>query len=120
MKHPTVLIPKVWSPSMMMKAANEGGRRHGKPFGAYVDDLAALKRTFLLCSDCHFRFDWRRHGYYSVRRYEHTLARGKCFACRGYCEDGRLFLHEDQRTKCWTTKDQRKEGTRHATTVGMV
>ncbi len=109
MSSPTIIVPKKWTPKMLTHVASEGGRRYGKPHGSHVDDLAALRRAIVLCGQCHFRFDWKRHGYYSVKKYESTLVRGKCFACTLFCEDGRLFIHEDHRPKAWTTVDERKK-----------
>ena len=107
---PTILTPTQWTTLDKINAMAYGGKRRGTPAGTHVTDLSALKKTIVLCGGCQSKFDWRRHGYYSVWRYEHQPVLGQCDGCRGMISgnDGRLFLHESSRAQAWATPDEQR------------
>ncbi|MCA9457219.1 MAG: hypothetical protein KC587_11175 [Nitrospira sp.] len=107
---PTILTPQQWTMADRLKALAFGGRKRGTLGGSLVNDMASLGKTIMLCGDCQGKFDWRRHQYYSVWRYEHQPVTGPCDVCRVQVtgNDGRLFIHESVRPKAWATPDEQK------------
>lgn len=111
MTSPLILTPQQWTALDRLKARVFGGRKRGTLGGSLVSDLASLEKALLLCEDCQGKFDWRRHGYYSVYRYQHQPAIGQCDVCTVYVQGnrGRLFIHEAQRPQCFVTPDEQRE-----------
>ena len=115
---PTLYLPTPMTPSKRIGALKHGGRRHGLGHGSYLSDLVALQKTILLCGACQHRFDWRRHGYRSIWRYEHTAVQGQCDACRVTCTvDGRAFIHENHFSQVWMTRDVERQRRRFAASL---
>ena len=108
---PTILTPQQWTTQDRLKAMEFGGRKRGTLGGSLVSDMASLQKTIMLCGTCQGKFDWRHHGYYSIWRYEHQPVVGACDVCRVYVtgNDGRLFIHESIRPKCWATPDELRD-----------
>jgi len=122
---PTILTPQQWTALDRLKARMFGGRKRGTLGGSLVSDMSSLEKALLLCGSCQGKFDWRRNGYYSVRRYQHQIAIGQCDVCRTQIvgSDGWLYVHETQRPKCWATLDEQRARNltkaRIAATFGM-
>lgn len=110
MTSPSILTPQQWTALDFLKARVFGGRKRGTLAGSLVSDMAALEKAILLCGDCQGKFDWKRNQYYSVFRYEHVPAIGQCNLCSVYIRgnEGRLYIHESQRPKCWATPDEQR------------
>jgi len=108
---PTILTPQQWTAQDRLKALEFGGRKRGTLGGSLVSDMVCLKKTIVLCGTCQGKFDWRHHQYYSVRHYEHQAVCGPCDVCKIYINgnDGRLFIHEAMRPKCFATRDEQRE-----------
>lgn len=108
---PTILTPQQWTQLDIINANGFGGRKRGTLGGSLISDLVSLKKTIMLCGDCQSKFDWRHHGYYSIWRYEHQPVLGDCDVCRIRVtgNDGRLFIHEDQRPKSFVTRDEQRD-----------
>lgn len=121
MSQATILIPrKVWTKTDILKSYEAPGRKHQQSHGAFVaGDLAELKKAILLCDGCQHKFDWKRHGYYNIHKFEKTFVTGNCDACRVMCvASARLYLHESTVNQAWLTKDEQRRRRRHATVVG--
>ena len=108
---PTILTPQQWTMQDRLAAHAFGGRKRGTLGGSLISDLVCLQKTIMLCGDCQGKFDWRRHGYFSVWRYEHQPVCGACDVCRIQVtgDDGRLFIHEENRPKAYQTRDEQRE-----------
>lgn len=116
---PTILVPRAWTGADRLRAAEAPGRPRGRAHGGFVaGDLAALKKAILLCPGCYHKFDWKRHGYYPVWKYEKTHVVGNCDACKVHSNAGRLFLYEPTVPRAWLTKTEERRIRRHATVVG--
>ena len=107
---PTILTPQQWTTQQILASQAFGGRKKGTLGGSLIADMVSLKKTIFLCGDCQSKFDWRHHGYFSIWRYEHQPVLGACDVCRMQVtgNDGRLFIHEDQRPKSFVTKDEQR------------
>lgn len=116
----TILVKrKDWTPADRLKAMEAPGRKAGRSHGGFVaGDLAELKKAIILCEACQHKFDCKRHGYYSVWKYEKTPVMGNCDACRVMCTEARLFLEESTVPRAWLTKDENRRIRRHAITIG--
>ena len=106
MKSITILSPKQWTALDRMKSWV--GRTRGTLGGSLVSDMVDMKKSLTLCGSCQGKFDWRHHRYYSIWRYEHTPVIGECDVCLMQItgNDGRLFIHGEQRPDVWATKDE--------------
>lgn len=123
-----LLLPKGYKPSALWKKRapkfrkkaswnkpaqqpqEHPGRKYGMPEGGYVTDLAALRKTIILCWRCQPKFDHKRHNYYKDEKFPHVV--GKCDGCRQVMNHStKLYIHESYlsdpggRTRsgqCWT------------------
>jgi len=106
----TILSPQQWTTLDRIDAMARRwrGRKPGTLGGSLVADMVAMEKALTLCGSCQGKFDWLHHGYYSVWRYEHEPVIGQCDVCKVTItgNDGRLFIHENQRPECFVTKDQ--------------
>ncbi len=109
MTSPTILIPQKWTTIDKLKALAWGGRNKGTTGGSLVSDLAEMQKTIVLCGSCQHKFDYKRHGYYSVWRYENQPVTGNCDVCAVSItgSDGRIFVHDNLRHKVWVTPDEK-------------
>lgn len=108
-------LPKPMTQERKLNIMKHGGRKRGLGHGSYIMDLVALRKTILLCGKCQHQFDWKRHGYRSIWRYEHMSVQGQCDACRAMCRmDGRCYIHEDHFNACWLTQEKDREARQFA------
>ena len=106
---PLIITPRnMWTAIERLK--EWGGRKRGTTGGSLVGDMVHLEKTIVLCGFCQHKFDYKRHGYYSVWRYENTPVVGDCDVCKMRIAgtDGRLFLHENVRHKAWATPEEKR------------
>lgn len=120
MADPTILVPrKVWTKPEVLKSYEAPGRKRGQLPGSYVAGvLAERKNAIWLCPDCNHKFDWKRHGYYPLWRFEKTTVSGNCDACRSFSPVCRFFVYEPTVPQVWLTKDKARYVRRFATVVG--
>lgn len=88
----TILVPRPETARRRFQAAASGGRRVGAVVGSYVSDLAALRKTIMLCALCVHRFNPRRYQYEPWRRDLYAVA--ACDDCRATTHGTRIFIHE--------------------------
>ena len=82
-------------------------RRHGKPHGSYVVDLADLRKTVLLCPACNHKVDWKPHPFLNHKEFPCVMA--KCDACLvqdAYCS---MYVAEEIYTTVRSTAQDRRE-----------
>lgn len=110
MNSPTILIPKVYTTMDRLKDLAWPGRNRGTLGGSLVADMSELQKALVLCGGCQHKFDYKRHGYYSVWKYENQPVIGPCDVCKLEItgSDGRLFIHENMRHKTWATPDEQR------------
>ena len=110
---------KAWTKPEVLKSYEAPGRKRGRPPGVWVaGDLAELHKAIWLCPDCDHRFDWKRHHYYPVYKYEKTTVQANCDACKAPSRLCRLFLYEPTVPRAWLTKDEARQVRLHAIIVG--
>lgn len=104
-------IPTMVTPAQRHQQARFTGRRRGQSSGTHIDNLVALRKTVILCDTCQHRFDWKRHGYYSVKRYERRPAHGECDGCKADIhgdEFGAVFFPDEAREEVWVAKQEQR------------
>lgn len=111
----TILVPRDFSIMEKLKSLIAPGRPVGVGAAGYIDDLATLGKTIVLCEDCFGSgpngkgwFEWSKHGYYSIWKYEQTPVDGICDKCKVDGHDRRLFIKEEFVPQCWLTKDEQR------------
>ena len=94
--NPTVIVKrKVWTVGDKRKGLEHPGRPVGRTPGGWVaGDLSECQQTIMLCTACRKGFDWKKHHYYSVARYDQVYAKGKCDVCKVHSAQLHLYLHE--------------------------
>lgn len=80
------------------QALESPGRRVGSVAGSWVTDLAELRQTIILCSNCDFK--WRssaaRYGYEKLKKWSKIWGGviGKCDGCREPGHQRTCYSHE--------------------------
>ena len=115
----TVMVKR---PAWTVRDRNKGLEAPGRPAsrlpgGWIAGDLSELKQTILLCTACQKGFDWKKHHYYSVARYDQIMAKGKCDVCRGPSDKLYLYLHEAHNLAGFCGGDRLRASRRGATIV---
>lgn len=108
--HPEILIRQEWTKEKLRRPVEHDGRRHGKPHGSYVIDLADLRKVVVLCPLCNSKFDWKRHRFRKEKEFPYVVA--KCDACKtqdSYCS---MYVAEEDYTKVRSTAEDRREEAR--------
>jgi hypothetical protein len=120
MSNATILIPrKAWTKPEILKSYEATGRKRAQTAGAHVAGmLSELKKAIWLCPDCHHKFDWKKHRYYNVWKFDKTTVNANCDACKAFSSQCRLFLYEPTVPRAWLTKDENRRVRRHAITIG--
>lgn len=85
---------KPWTDQRRTLALESTGRKPGQTAGTHVSDLAALKKTILLCSSCRPKFDDKAYGYVTSARL--PMCGGKCDGCKDNGMGRSVFLHHSQ------------------------
>ena len=107
MAHTELLVRKKFTKADHLRSLEADPRRHGKPHGSYVIDLADLRKTVLLCPACNCRFDWKRHRFRKEKEFPYVNA--KCDACLvqdAYCS---MYMAEEVYTQARSTAQDRRE-----------
>lgn len=107
MAHAELLIRKKFTKKDHLRSLEADPRRHGKPHGSYVVDLADLRKTVLLCPMCNSKFDWKRHRFRKEKEFPYVMA--KCDACLtqdAYCS---MYVAEETYTTVRSTAQDRRE-----------
>lgn len=100
-----LLVKRQWTPKEKALAMEHPGRRtDGRQTAAsWIGDLAALRKTIILCGVCRTKFNPRKHGYRRLfvgdptHKTDGYSAGGKCDGCRQRTENvggGVALIHE--------------------------
>ena len=106
-----------FTPMDRLKSMEAPGRPKRQLAGTFLGDKVALKQAITLCHSCQHRFDYKRHRYYSVWRYENTPVQSDCNDCRLITEC-RFFLHEESVPRAWLVPAEARRIRRYAVCVG--
>ena len=77
--------------------------------GAWVTDLAELRKSILLCAHCSSKFDHKKYLYYKQREFPYAL--GKCDGCDSFGKCN-FYLHWSEVKKCWTIEQKHNDSFR--------
>lgn len=101
-----LLLKRVYTAAELDKNREHPGRRHGKPHGSYVIDLADLRKVVILCPLCNSKFDWKRHRFRKEKEFPCVVS--KCDACKttdSYCS---MYIADETYTKVRSTAEDRR------------
>jgi hypothetical protein len=101
-----LLIKRTYTRAELDKNQEHSGRRHGKPHGSYVIDLADLRKVVILCPACNSKFDWKRHRFRKEKEFPYVVS--KCDACKvtdSYCS---MYIADETYTKVRSTAEDRR------------
>jgi hypothetical protein len=97
---------KSWTKAERLKAYEHPGRKHGKPHGSFVIDLADLRKAVLLCSACASKFDYKRHRFRLETEFRYNL--GNCDACKVFDSYCSMYIAEETYVTVRSTADERR------------
>jgi len=95
-----------WTQKELNDAMLHPGRRHGKPHGSWVLDLADLRKMILLCPACNSKFDYKRHRFRMEKEFRYVI--GNCDACRTLDTHCSMYIAEETYTACRSTAEERR------------
>ena len=107
MAHAELLIRKQYTKQDHARRMEADPRRHGKPHGSYVVDLADLRKMVLLCPACVHKFDYKRHKFRKEKEFPYV--NGKCDACLVFDTYCSMFIAEEIYTTVRSTAQDRRE-----------
>lgn len=103
-----ILIPKPDTPQRRAAAAEAPGRPWVRPAGGWVNDLAALRQTVMLCEFCDPKWNPRRAQYEPWRRDLWVTAR--CDACKQMSRHVKTYIHESLHVTVGDPETRRRRG----------
>lgn len=95
-----------WTRKDLLKSMEHDGRRHGKPHGSYVVDLADLRKMILLCPLCNAKFDWKRHRFRHEKEFRYVI--GNCDACKTLDMHCSMYIAEEIYSTVRSTAEERR------------
>ena len=107
---PELLLRKPDTPQARLKRLEADPRRHGKPHGSYVIDLADLRKVVILCSACNCKFDYRRHRFRKEKEFPYVVS--KCDACLTHDSYCSMYIADETYTSVRSTAQDRRENRR--------
>ena len=78
--------------AQITKGFEDPGRKPGRIAGGYMSDLAALKKTIILCPFCEHKFNPRKSNYEVWNRF--YMAHGRCDGCKQLSFQAKIYNHE--------------------------
>lgn len=84
------LVP--WTEERVTQASEHQGRKAGTTAGSFIDDLAELKKSIVLCQSCAPKFRNARVRGYTIK-HGLPLVSGRCDGCKDEGRDRILFIH---------------------------
>lgn len=82
---------KPWDDQRLLADSEHTGKKSRVTAGSYIDDLAELRKTITLCSNCSPKFNAASRGYVTERTM--PLCTARCDGCKETGGDRRLYLH---------------------------
>ena len=95
-----------WTKAELLKAQEAPGRKHGKPHGSHVLELADLRKVVLLCPLCNSKFDYKRHRF--RRENEFRYVTSTCDACKTLDIHCSMYIAEETYSHVRSTAEERR------------
>lgn len=101
-----ILITRQWTKADLLKDAEAGGRKRGRPAGGWVDDIAAQKKVITLCPLCTHKFNPARVHYRKEK--EFPVCQAKCDGCSTFDTRCSWYIYDELYTTVRSTAEERR------------
>lgn len=98
-----ILARRQWTKADHLKATEDKGRNWKRPAGGYMDDLAALRKSIVLCSQCRYKFNPRQNRYRKETDFPQVT--GRCDGCKSHDLRCTLYVAEELYSQVRMTRD---------------
>ena len=97
---------KSWTKAELLKAQEAPGRKHGKPHGSHILELADLRKVVLLCPICNSKFDYKRHKFRRENEFRYVIS--TCDACKTLDTHCSMYIAEETYSTVRSTAEERR------------
>jgi hypothetical protein len=101
-----ILIRKNWTRADLLKDAEAGGRKRGRPAGGWIADIAAQKKVITLCPLCTGKFNPARVNYRKDK--ELPICSAKCDGCSTWDTRCSAYFCEELYKQVRSTAEERR------------
>ncbi len=101
-----LLVKKDWTAQALLKDAEAGGRKHGRPAGGWIEDLAAQKKVITLCPLCTGKFNPARLRYRKEK--EFPVCQAKCDGCSTFDPRCSWYIYDELYRQVRSTAEERR------------
>lgn len=101
-----ILITKSWTPHMLLKDAEAGGKKRGRAAGGWVDDIAAQKKCITLCPLCTNKFNPARVNYRKEK--EFPVCQATCDGCSTFDTRCSMYIYDELYSQVRSTAEERR------------
>ena len=98
-----VIAKQQWTDQDRLKATEDKGRHWKRPAGGYIDDLSALRKSIVLCSQCIYKFNPRLNRYRKETDFPQVM--GRCDGCKAHDARCTLYVAEELYAQVRMTRD---------------
>lgn len=98
-----LLVKRQWTPAERMAAMEDRGRPATRVAGGYVADLAGLRKSIVLCSQCIYKFNPKAHHYRKETDFPQVT--GRCDGCKAHDIRCTLYVAEELYSQVRMTRD---------------
>jgi len=98
-----ILVKRTWTTQDRQKAAEAPGRHWKRVAGGYIADLADLRKSVVLCSQCACKFNPKGHRYRRETDFPHVT--GRCDGCKAHDMRCILYVAEEIYSQVRMTRD---------------
>lgn len=102
----TIIVKERFTPLQLihrlLKAAEDKGRKAGKPAGSHIGDLVDLRKSIVLCPSCTSGFNAKKARYYRQREYAYV--QGNCDNCRLF-QNCSFFIPDEHVKNVWAVRE---------------
>jgi hypothetical protein len=95
-----------WTKAELVKAQEAPGRKHGKPHGSHILELADLRKVILLCPPCNSKFDWKHHRFRRENEFRYVIS--ACDACKTLDTHCSMYIAEETYANVRSTAEERR------------
>jgi hypothetical protein len=101
-----ILIKRNFTKADLMKDAEAGGRKRGRPAGGWIADIAAQKKVITLCPLCTGKFNPARVNYRKEKEFPVCIA--KCDGCSTTDPKCSMYIYDELYTQVRSTAEERR------------